>query len=176
MSQKKLRASERREAIVQWLKEEGAPLKGGELAERAGVSRQVIVQDMSILRAKEEPVLATAHGYMYMGDGQANNEREWIAVRHAPDEMKDELYTFVDYGLTVNTVVIEHEVYGELSGRIDVSNRRDVDAFCERVTDSGSALLSQLTDGVHLHLVEASRKEQITNAKAALREKGFLIE
>lgn len=90
--------------------------------------------------------------------------------------MKDELYTFVDYGLTVNTVVIEHEVYGELSGRIDVSNRRDVDAFCERVTDSGSALLSQLTDGVHLHLVEASRKEQITNAKAALREKGFLIE
>ena len=41
----------RRDTIIKMLGEKGKPLSGTELAKELGVSRQVIVQDIALLRA-----------------------------------------------------------------------------------------------------------------------------
>lgn len=174
--EKKLKSEERRAAIVEWLKKENAPLKGSDLAKRAGVSRQVVVQDMSLLKAKGEPIFATAQGYMYLAPATQQKVQRLIAVQHRPEDTREELYTFVDHGLTVINVSIEHAIYGELTGAMHISNRQEVDAFCATLAKTKASLLSELTEGVHLHLVEGLNEAQVEKAIAALREKAFLLE
>ncbi|AIC93943.1 transcription repressor NadR [Shouchella lehensis] len=173
---KKLVSSERRSAILQWLLEEGQPITGSDLARRSGVSRQVIVQDMSLLKAKGEPIFSTAQGYLYLQQQKEQRIQRLIAVQHAPEDTMDELYTFVDSGLTVIDVIIEHPIYGEITGTLRLSNRQDVNAFCDRLQQEGAYLLSQLTNGIHLHSVEADTEQQIERALQHLREKGYLVE
>ena len=54
----------RRLAIYETLKATSNPIKGSELAKQYGVSRQVIVQDIALLRAKGIQVVATPTGYL----------------------------------------------------------------------------------------------------------------
>ncbi|WP_054709128.1 transcription repressor NadR [Bacillus sp. JCM 19041] len=171
----KLIADERRNAIIRWLSEEHSPITGSELAKRSGVSRQVIVQDMSILKAKGEPIFATAQGYLYFSQEKKARVQRLIAVQHKPDETADELYTFVDCGLTVVNVSIEHAIYGELTGSMHVSNRQEVDRFCSHLQRTNANLLSELTNGVHLHLVEGDHNNQIESAIKELDKKGYLL-
>ncbi len=175
MKQKKLLAGERREAIIRWLVEESNPITGSELAKRASVSRQVIVQDMSILKAKGEPIFATARGYLYLNQEETVKVQQLIAVKHSPQQTVEELYIFVDCGLKVLNVSIEHPIYGELTGAMHVTNRQEVDTFYQNLQQTKANLLSELTDGIHLHLVESNQQEQINQAMKKLDQKGFLL-
>jgi len=172
---KKLISTERRSAILDWLIEEGKPITGSDLARRSGVSRQVIVQDMSILKAKGEPIFSTAQGYLYLQQKQEKRIQRLVPVQHSPSDTKEELNIFVDCGLTVVDVTIEHAIYGEITGTLRLSSRQDVSDFCERLETHKANLLSQLTNGVHLHLVEAKTEAQIEIALKQLEEKGFLL-
>lgn len=175
MNQKKLFSGERRDAIVKWLLDEANPITGSELAKRSNVSRQVIVQDMSILKAKGEPIFATAQGYLYLNQEEKSKVQQLVAVQHSPQQTAEELYIFVDCGLTVINVTIEHSIYGELTGAMHVSNRQEVDSFCLNLQQTKASLLSELTNGVHLHLVEGSHRKQIDQALEKLKRKGFLL-
>ncbi len=172
---KKILGETRRELIVNWLKTSDAPITGGELAKRTNVSRQVIVQDISILKARKHPILATAQGYMYMQAEQPVRVSQIIACKHTPSETKEELFLLVDHGVTVQQVIVEHAIYGEISASLMLSTRRDVEQFCAKVASTQASLLSNLTDGVHLHLLEAETKEQLTQAIEALNERGFIL-
>jgi uncharacterized protein len=172
---KKVLGNTRRELILKWLKESDAPLTGGELADHTNVSRQVIVQDISLLKAKNEPVIATSQGYIYLKD-QISKQQHVIACKHKPEETQKELELIVDKGVTIKNVSIEHPIYGDLTASMMVQNRRDVELFIKKVSETNASYLSELTDGTHLHTLEADTLTQIEEACDALKEAGFLVE
>jgi uncharacterized protein len=164
----------RRQRIVEWMRAHDTPVLGGELANRFHVSRQCLVQDMAILRAGGEEILATPRGYR-LPRAKEQTHRAVIACRHAPERTKEELELLVDHGVKILDVIVEHPVYGELRGSLMLESRTDVHDFLERVAATKATLLSSLTKGVHLHTVEASRPEMIARAKAELRARGILL-
>ena len=166
--------TDRRQQLLDILNCAGQPVSGHELAERLGVSRQIIVQDCAILRAAGRNVLATPRGYLL--PGLPANVRAVIASRHDRARTAQELRTMVDHGLRVIDVIVEHPLYGELRGPLMIASREDVREFEERVLDGHVALLSELSDGLHLHTVEAPSEERLDRARQALREQGFLVE
>ncbi|WP_174732215.1 transcription repressor NadR [Mesobacillus harenae] len=176
-NQKKLLGEERREMILNLLKTSPAPVTGGELASQANVSRQVIVGDITLLKTKNEPIIATSQGYIYM---QLQNSlhlfERTIAVCHTPDQTEEELNLLVDQGVTVKDVKIEHPVYGDLTASLMVSNRKDVKQFLYNIRNTKAALLSALTGGIHLHTISATSEQTLDEAEKALAEAGFLLE
>ncbi|MFS0780770.1 transcription repressor NadR [Bacillus sp. 1P06AnD] len=172
----KLLGEERRKEIMHILKNSLSPVKGGELAKMANVSRQVIVGDITLLKAMNEPIIATSQGYLYLQQQEETYQVErTIACFHSPGDTEKELQLLVDTGVLVKDVSIEHPVYGDLVASIMVSNRREVKQFIERITHSNAAYLSQLTDGIHLHTIAANSDKILDEAEEALRDAGFLI-
>ncbi|TLS39256.1 transcription repressor NadR [Pseudalkalibacillus caeni] len=176
ISDKKILGEERRSLILKWLQESDVPLTGTSLAKRTNVSRQVIVQDISLLKARNEPIIATAQGYLIVNKpNQKQKHKRVIACQHDPAETKKELYTIVDNGATVKNVIVEHPIYGDLTASLMLSNRRDVDRFLENLERTSASLLSELTDGVHLHTIEADEPKQLDEVCHSLKEAGFLL-
>ena len=56
--------NERRNQILHLLREQGSPLSGTALAKTFGVSRQVIVQDIALIRAENHAIVSTNKGYI----------------------------------------------------------------------------------------------------------------
>jgi uncharacterized protein len=175
--QKKILGEERRSFILQQLKDSSEPLTGSELAARTNVSRQVIVGDITLLKAKKEPIIATSQGYIYLkaNTGTARFERI-IACKHSPEDTEKELNLLVDHGVLVKDVKIEHTVYGDLTASIMVSNRHEVKQFMENIKNSKASLLSELTGGIHLHTISASSTQVLDQAEQALKAEGYIIE
>jgi len=175
-SLKKLLGEERRQAILAILKMEQKAITGTELAKRSNVSRQVIVNDMALLKAKNEPIIATSQGYLYLIENKEHAvfERE-IASFHTNSEAEDEMNILVDAGVTVKNVSVEHPVYGDLTASIMVSSRFDVQQFIQKIQQTEANLLMNLTEGAHLHVIAADSEEKLDAAEDMLREKGYLL-
>ena len=139
-------ASERRQQIARLLSASQAPISATTLSQELGVSRQIIVGDIALLRAAGQEITATARGYVIPAQ---NGLLRCIACIHSAEETRDELDAMVDCGCTVVDVIVEHPVYGQLTAPLHLSSRLDVDQFMKRM--DGAAPLSQLTGGVHLH-------------------------
>ena len=164
--------SERLGQIFALLESASRPLSGAELAERFGVSRQAIVQDIARLRDSGCPIRATAAGYAL--DRQGCGMRRLVAVRHGAEEIRDELLTIVSLGGRVIDVIVDHPVYGELKGNIDVRTPEEVHRFVNLLESTGRGTLSSLSGGFHLHTIEADCAETLNRIEAALGEKGLL--
>lgn len=156
-------ATQRRDAIVSILQLETEPLSASKLAKKFGVSRQVIVGDVSLLRAAGTDIAATPKGYLLETKmtSQQNNRNfiGKIACQHSTEQTQDELYTVVDHGGELLDVIVEHPIYGELTGRLNIATREEADRFMKRVAETKTGLLSDLTDGIHLHTVACEDKE-----------------
>ena len=177
MEQKKILGEDRRKFILQLLKESSVPITGGELAEQTNVSRQVIVGDITLLKAKGEPIIATSQGYIYLKQNTSMPLFErTIACRHTPVDTEKELNLLVDHGVLVKDVKIEHAVYGDLTASIMVSNRQEVKQFLKRLQTTKASLLSELTGGYHLHTLSASTEQALNKAESALKAEGILLE
>lgn len=171
----KLTGSERRKYIIELLKNEKKPLTGQYIAEKTGVSRQVIVTDIALLRANNEPIIATNRGYLYMQEKPSNNRyRRIIICKHPPEQTEEELTTIVDFGVTVVNVIVEHPIYGDITGSLMLSSRYDVEQFMNHIQKKGATLLSVLTDGLHLHTLEADSMEKIEAVCEKLKKLGIL--
>ncbi|MDX8046548.1 transcription repressor NadR [Gracilibacillus sp. S3-1-1] len=174
---KKLTGSSRRDNLLIWLKESNVPLTGAELANKANVSRQVIVQDISLLKAHNHPIIATSNGYLYIkGENQQQAYRRVIACKHDSKDTKEELYTIVDNGAMVEDVIIEHPIYGDLKASLMISSRADVDQFIHKIEKENASYLLELTDGIHNHTITANEEWKIEKAYRAVKEKGFIVE
>lgn len=177
MKEKKILGDERRNLILEWLKSSSEPITGNELAAKTNVSRQIIVGDITLLKARNEPILATSQGYVYMHTLQSIPKFErTVACIHPPERTEEELNILVDHGVTVKDVKIEHSIYGDLTASIMVSNRKEVKQFMDKVRATNSSYLSELTDGIHLHTITASTEKVLEEAENALKKANFIIE
>lgn len=167
-----MNAAQRRSQILQLLRESRRPLSASALAGELGVSRQIIVGDVALLRAAGADITATPRGYVILSPSGLVRR---VAVRHRPDQMEEELTLMVDQGCTVLDVMVEHPVYGQLTGRLDLSSRYDVKEFIHRVSESRSHPLSALTDGIHLHTLSCPDEDAWQRVRQTLEQAGFLL-
>lgn len=163
----------RRQHIIEELKQAEQPLSGNCLASRMGVSRQVIVQDIALLRT-EYPILATAQGYVLYAPAEKKCVRAFL-VKHTKEEIYDELFTIVSLGGLILDVIVEHDVYGQLRADLNLATGDDVEHFCRRLAQSSCGPLFPISDGIHLHTVEASSEKVLDNIEKSLNEKGYLL-
>ena len=168
-----LNAKERRQDILEQLKRAEKPVSATALARQYGVSRQIIVGDVALLRAGGEPISATPRGYVL--DREGDGLLHTVAVRHQDREMERELLICVDNGCTVLDVVVEHPVYGQLVGQLQVASRYDVEQFINRVRSGSARPLSELTGGIHLHRLRCPSEEAYHRVCRQLDEAGFLL-
>ena len=166
-------AEQRRSRISARLHEAHQPISATALARELGVSRQIIVGDVALLRAAGQAITATARGYVIPDAGETGLPRQ-VACRHDGAGTRDELNAMVDCGCTVVDVIVDHPVYGQLSAPLHLRSRLDVEQFMARM--EGAAPLSQLTDGIHLHSLSCPDEVSYEHLKARLRELGFLAE
>ena len=121
---------ERREEILQRITNSKTPVSGAALAKSCEVSRQVIVQDIALIRAAGYDVIATNRGYICSSPVR---ETRVFEVNHTDEQMQDELNTIVDFGGVVLDVIVRHEVYGELRAELNISSRNKVALFMEEI-------------------------------------------
>lgn len=166
-------AEERREKIRDILNKADQPVSASMLAGRFGVSRQIVVGDIALLRASGADISATPRGYVIYHKSSGLMKR--IACRHATGDMKKELYAIVDEGCTVLDVVVEHPVYGQLTGSLQIASRYDVDQFIRRCEQNDAPPLSLLTDGIHLHTLLCPDESAYGRVVSVLSGLGFLL-
>ncbi len=172
-----MKTEERRERLRNRLEMAGSAIKGTVLAEEFHVSRQVIVGDLNILRAQGVNVFATPRGYLIPKKEQDTDRlMATLVCRHDAEGMKRELEIIVDNGGHVRDVIVEHPVYGEIRGDLMLRSRRDVNAFLEKMVESGASPLLAVSGGIHLHTVEVTDQESLQEIRAGLEQEGILIE
>ena len=171
-----LSPSIRRKKILKLLKEKKATITGSSLAETFQVSRQVIVQDIALLRARGERIIATPQGYLIPGSRGHNLIQRTLACRHSLDGVKRELQIMINHGARVLDVIVEHPIYGELRGVLMLQTGEDVENFLASLNREEARLLSSLTEGVHLHTVEMPNQESFQRLKRVLGDEGLLVD
>ncbi|MDR3279747.1 MAG: transcription repressor NadR [Synergistaceae bacterium] len=164
---------ERRKMILELLDKEQRPLSGARLSKLLGVSRQIVVQDIALLKLKRPALLSTARGYV-MNDSVRDCETVFW-VKHTDEQIEDELNTIIDLGGRVENVIVEHNVYGRIIAELHVSSRRDVRVFLDKLKREGATPLKELTGGTHGHLVLAKEEDVLNEIAQELSEKGYLI-
>ena len=167
-------AQERRQAIARRLEEASGPVSAAVLAREHSVSRQIIVGDIALLRAGGMDIAATPRGYVL--PAPAAGLVRTLACRHRADQMEEELNAMVDQGCTVLDVIVEHPIYGQLTGQLQISSRYDVEQFLTRVQAHDAAPLSMLTGGIHLHTLRCPDAAACERACAALKAAGLLLD
>lgn len=173
-----MNASKRRELIILHLKSSPAPTSASNLASILKVSRQIIVSDVALLRAGGIDISATPKGYILSENDTTKSIHNFegiLACKHTADQLQDELYTIVDFGAEVLDVTIEHSLYGQLSGRLNIASRYDVDLFLDKIQNSADLPLSILTEGVHLHKIGCKDEKTYNLIKQALDSKNMLV-
>lgn len=167
-------SEERRDRLLGILRGAEVPVTGSALADELGVSRQVIVNDVAIVRACGEPVLGSSRGYLLTDDAD-DRPLATIACRHDVEGSRRELEVLVDRGLTVVDVVVEHPLYGEVAANLHVRSRADVDRAVELLDADGAQPLFALADGVHVHRVRFPNADALEAARRELAEAGILL-
>ncbi len=170
-----LTGEERRKELIHVLEICDKAVSGTDLAKQFDVSRQVIVQDIALLRATNKKILSTNKGYILFREEEKTKAKRIVCVTHKDTEILKEFECIVDCGAKVLDVVVEHEIYGQVSVDLLIQNRQDALNFVEQLKNCKSKSLSCLTDGVHYHTLEADSETMLDNAEAALKNAGFLL-
>ena len=162
---------ERRGKIIQALKNSDKAVSATTLAKECDVSRQVIVQDVALLRANGKNIFSTNRGYLIQEDEETTRV---FKVQHEDDEVEKELTTIVDLGGTVEDVFVYHKVYGVLRAEMNIKSRMDIRNYMEEIRSGKSSLLKNVTSGYHYHTVRAERVEILDMIQEELQKKGLL--
>ena len=168
--------SERRDKIIETLRGADVPISGSALARAVGVSRQVVVQDIALLRADGHDVVATSRGYVLQEGAGAGIPTRLVKVHHSVEELGDELTTIVDMGGAVLNVMVNHRVYGKITADLDIRNRRDIERYLQDIETGKSYPLMTVTSGYHFHRIAADTAEELDEIERALADKGYLAE
>ena len=168
-----MHADERRTKLLEILQDKNEYQNATRLAQELGVSRQIIVSDVAILRERGWDIISTPRGYLL------DERSDWgysgtVACRHDGEGVRREFYIVVDNGGAVIDISVEHPIYGQITARLDIRSRYDADLFIDRCREEKAVLLSALTDGLHLHRIGVQRREDFLRIRAALKEAGIL--
>ena len=167
---------ERRAQILQKLKEQGPPLSGTALAKLFHVSRQVIVQDIALMRAENHAILSTNKGYLYRTEQLENNQPKRVFyVKHTTEQVLEEFTIVTDLGGKILDVAVEHEIYGQIRVDLLIETRQDAVDFSERLLNCKDNPLKVLTDDCHYHTVASPSEKLLDLIQQDLKTKGFLL-
>lgn len=148
--------SERRAGIIRQIQKSSKPMSGSELAKSYNVSRQVIVQDIALIRANGYDIISTNRGYIL---NIPRSVSRVFKVQHTDEELTDELYAIVDLGGCVENVMVNHKVYGHIEANLNISSRRKVYEFMNDIKSGKSSPLKNITSNYHYHTVSADSEE-----------------
>lgn len=165
-----MQGEKRRQSIYERLCCSSEPISGTELAKQFHVSRQVIVQDIALLRAKYDGIESTYKGYLIR---QTRLSRIYY-VCHASKATVDELNAIVDLGGCIENVAVDHLTYGAIEVKLELRSRKDIQKFLQNMKDNDCKLLTDLTQGRHSHLVSASRIEILDEIETTLKNMNIL--
>ncbi|MGX4600346.1 3H domain-containing protein [Faecalimicrobium sp. JNUCC 81] len=166
----------RRENILKILKNSKQAVSGTSLASELNVSRQVIVGDVAILKAAGEDIISTSKGYILNDKKESEGYiLKTIACKHSKEYIEDELNSIVDEGATVVNVMVEHCLYGQITGDLYLSSRRDVKEFIQKLKSDIVNPLADLTDGIHLHTIKCRDEVSFNEIIKSLESKGYLL-
>lgn len=168
---------ERRDKILQCLAHTRVPLSGAELAKQFGVSRQVIVQDIALLRAGNRDILSTNKGYLlFKSIADESLVRAVVMVKHSTVQVYEEFAAIVELGGRVLDVCVDHDYYGQIRIDLLIQDLKDAEEFVRKMKDSSSQPLKCLTGDVHYHTIAAPSEKVLTLIRRELQERGFLLE
>ena len=166
-----MKAAERRKSIANLLISSDSAVPGGKLSEMFGVSRQIIVQDIAVLKASGYDILSTHSGYI-MQDTPL--KERVFKVYHTTHQTEDELNTIVELGGTVVDVFVWHKVYGKMAAPLNIFSKLHIDRFIEGVRSGKSVELMSITGGFHYHTVRAESEQILDNIERALSAKNYI--
>lgn len=165
--------SERRNNIIDKIKSSTAPVSGKALSQTYDVSRQVIVQDIALIRAAGYDIISTNRGYLL---NAPHTVSRIFKVHHSDDDLENELCSIVDLGGCVVNVMVNHRVYGKMVAELQIGSRRKVMEFMEDIKNGKSSPLKNITSNYHYHKVEADSEETLDMIEEMLKKKGFFVE
>ncbi|MBQ4065097.1 MAG: transcription repressor NadR [Clostridia bacterium] len=166
-----MKAIERRTAIANFLLAEDRAVSGGELSEKFGVSRQIIVQDITVLKGSGYDILSTHNGYVIQ---KSPLKERVFKLYHTTDQTEDELSLIVNLGGTVVDVFVWHKVYGKMIAPLNIFSSLQVKQFIEGVRTGKSSELMNITGGYHYHTVRAESEEILNEIGKALGARGYI--
>lgn len=161
----------RREKITEILSKSETALSGSALAKELGVSRQVVVQDIALLRANGLEIISTNQGYILKSHYGFSRV---FKVIHSDEDVEKELQLVVDYGGIVKDVFVYHKVYGVVKAEMNIRSRFDIDNFLADIKSGKSSLLKNITSNYHYHTVLAESEKILDILEDKLWEAGFL--
>lgn len=164
---------DRREELILRIMNSKSPVSAQSLANEYGVTRQVIVQDIALLRAKGHDIISTNKGYVI---NAPKSTFRVMKVRHTDQELREELELIVDLGGNVENVMVNHRVYGKIEARLDIDSRRKVEEFLENIQSGKSSPLKNITSDYHYHRILADSESTLDLIEEKLRDRGFLVE
>jgi len=162
---------ERREGIIKIIKNSDKPVSGTDLAKQLGVSRQVIVQDMALIRANGIEIISTNRGYVIQEEKEV---KRVFKVHHTNEDVEEELNLFVDLGGKVDDVFVYHKVYGVIKANLSIKSRRDVKIYMDGISSGKSTNLLNLTSNYHYHTITAEDEQTLDFIQDELNKRGFL--
>ena len=162
---------ERREKLLSMLAKSKEPIAGAEMAKRLSVSRQVIVQDIALLRAADNNIVSTNRGYVLLKPGKCERI---FKVRHTAEEIEKELQIIVDNGGRILDVFVYHKIYGVVKAPMNIQTRKDIYEYVKTLSSGKSSPLLKITDNYHYHTVQADSEDILDNIQKDLEECGFL--
>ena len=169
--------NERRNQILHLLREQGSPLSGTALAKTFGVSRQVIVQDIALIRAENHAILSTNKGYICRAETCENPQPKRVFyLKHTTQQVLDELMTVLELGGCILDVAVEHELYGQIRVDLMIENTADAVEFTQRMAQCQDNPLKVLTGDCHYHTISAPSEKLLDLIEQELRTKGYLME
>ena len=167
---------ERRERIIELLTNTRSPISGTELARQLGVSRQIIVQDIALLRARNREIISTNKGYLLFNSLGNDGAQAVVMVKHSSDQVYDEFATIVELGGRVLDVSVDHDYYGQIQIDLVINDLNDAKEFIQKMKESNSQPLKCLTGDVHYHTIAAPSEKVLQLIRNELKEKGYLVE
>ncbi len=168
-----MKAHERRKEILSLIGNSQNPVAANFLSDKYSVSRQVIVQDIAILRAQGYGVISTNRGYVL--DAGLRAERVF-KCRHTLQELVNESEIIISNGGKIEDVSVHHRVYGKISARLELSTLRHAEELYRSLVSGASKPLMSVTDGYHYHTVSGENEQTLDKIEGALRLAGYLIE
>lgn len=166
-----MKVTERRKAIVNLLSASKTPISGGELSKQFNVSRQIIVQDITVLKGLGYEIFSTHHGYVLQKSPLVERV---FKLKHTTEQTEDELNSIVDLGGTVVDVFVWHKVYGKISATLNIFSRLHVKQFLEGVRTGKSTELMNITGGYHYHTVRADSEAVLDKIGETLQQKNYI--
>ena len=166
-----MKVNDRRKAIVNLLSASKDPVAGNELSKQFGVSRQIIVQDITVLKGLGYEIFSTHHGYVLQKSPLVERV---FKLKHTTEQTEDVLNSIVDLGGTIIDEFVWHKVYGKISATLNIFSRLHVKQFLEGVRTGKSTELMNITGGYHYHTVRAESEEILDNIGLMLKTKNYI--